>query len=61
VYARLGSAGAARAMGKSAGIRQVFATHLEADQYLDKQISVPEKCAQCHREVGKGPVPVAVP
>ncbi len=61
VGARLESAGAALAMGPSTGIRQAFATHLDTDQYMDKQISVPEKCVQCHREVGKGPLQVTVP
>ena len=60
-YSQLGSVMAAQAMGESTTIRPSYATHLETDQYLDKQIHTPEKCTQCHREVGKGPDVVTIP
>jgi predicted CXXCH cytochrome family protein len=33
----------------------------EADLYLDKDVNVPLRCVQCHREVNKGPLAVSVP
>ncbi|MCL4505261.1 MAG: hypothetical protein M1434_12065 [Chloroflexi bacterium] len=34
---------------------------IEADMYLDTKIVVPERCVQCHREVGKGSLSVSFP
>jgi predicted CXXCH cytochrome family protein len=34
---------------------------LETDVYLDKKITLPLRCVQCHRDVNKGPLEVNVP
>ncbi|HEY3290353.1 MAG TPA: hypothetical protein VGK87_09515, partial [Anaerolineae bacterium] len=57
----LDSVGATERTSAGAIGAPVVATHLEADKYLDKQFTVPEKCIQCHREVNQGPLQVMVP